>query len=279
MYLGLEDKGSVFSILKNWPERRVKAICLTDGQRVGGLGDLGVQVRRLRLRASMQQREPMMVMEARRVRCLSMRPPAVVQAIGVPISRLALYTACGGVVPSACLPITIDAGTDNESLLQDPIYVGTKHRRVRGDAYHELVEELLVAVRRRYGTSVMVDLAGMDYETQSKLINTYRGTFPMYSDSGGGRSRGAGGCTEGSGRGGTGNACWTGWNRRELPAHLHAALSLTLRSHSQWALLTLPLSPLPLQPQCLGCPPRCWRQCMRRWPPPAARLLASASCW
>ncbi|PSC71621.1 NADP-dependent malic enzyme [Micractinium conductrix] len=147
MYLSLEDKGSIFSILKNWPERRVKAICLTDGERVGNLGDLGVQ------------------------------------AIGVPISRLALYTACGGVVPSACLPITIDVGTDNEELLQDPIYVGTKHRRVRGDAYYELVDELLTAVRRRYGTSVMVDCAGMDYHTQTKMISTYRGTFPMYSDS------------------------------------------------------------------------------------------------
>lgn len=147
MYLSLEDKGSIFSILKNWPERRVKAICLTDGQRVGNLGDLGVQ------------------------------------AIGVPISRLALYTACGGVVPSACLPITIDAGTDNESLLQDPIYVGGKHRRVKGDAYLELVDEFLTAVRRRFGTSVLIDCAGMDYELQTKLINTYRGTFPMYSDS------------------------------------------------------------------------------------------------
>ncbi|KAL4457781.1 hypothetical protein ABPG75_012646 [Micractinium tetrahymenae] len=147
MYLSLEDKGSIFSILKNWPERRIKAICLTDGQRVGNLGDLGVQ------------------------------------AIGVPISRLALYTACGGVVPSSCMPVTIDAGTDNESLLQDPIYVGTKHRRVRGDAYYELVDEFLTAVRRRYGSAVLVDCAGMDYETQSKLINTYRGTFPMYSDS------------------------------------------------------------------------------------------------
>ncbi|EFN58521.1 hypothetical protein CHLNCDRAFT_140591 [Chlorella variabilis] len=147
MYLGLEDKGSIFSILKNWPERRVKAICLTDGQRMGNLGDLGVQ------------------------------------AIGVPISRLALYTACGGIVPSACLPITLDVGTDNESLLQDPIYVGGKHRRVRGEAYFELVDELLTAVRRRYGTSVMIDCAGMDFETQTKLINTYRGTFPMYSDS------------------------------------------------------------------------------------------------
>ncbi|KAI3436725.1 hypothetical protein D9Q98_006140 [Chlorella vulgaris] len=147
MYLGLEDKGSVFSILKNWPERRVKAICLTDGQRVGNLGDLGVQ------------------------------------AIGMPISRLALYTACGGVVPSSCLPITLDVGTDNDSLLQDPIYVGTKHRRVHGDAYFDLVEELLTAVKRRYGSSVMIDVAGLGFDTQTKLINTYRGSFPMYSDS------------------------------------------------------------------------------------------------
>lgn len=74
MFLSLADKGSIFSILKNWPERRVKAICLTDGSRIGPFGDLGVQ------------------------------------AIGVPISRLSLYTACGGIIPSACLPVTIDAG-------------------------------------------------------------------------------------------------------------------------------------------------------------------------
>ncbi|PRW56101.1 NADP-dependent malic enzyme [Chlorella sorokiniana] len=146
MYLSLEDKGSVFSILKNWPERRIKAICLTDGQSVGHLGDLGVQ------------------------------------AIGVPIARLALYTACGGIVPSACLPVTIDAGTDNEALLQDPIYVGGTHRRVRGDAYWELMDEFLSAVRRRYGSSVLIDFASMDYGTQSKLIGAYRGMFPMYSD-------------------------------------------------------------------------------------------------
>lgn len=147
MYISLEDRGAIFSILKNWPERRVKAICLTDGSRVGTRFDMGVQ------------------------------------AIGLPISRLALYTACGGIVPSATLPVTLDVGTDNELLLQDPIYVGGKHRRVHGDAYFELVDEFLTAVKRRYGTSVLIDLTGMEYETQMKLINAYRGTFPMYSDS------------------------------------------------------------------------------------------------
>lgn len=66
--------GRVYSLLKNWPERRVKAICLTDGERVGYLGDLGVQ------------------------------------AVGVPISKLALYSACAGIPPNMCLPVCIDAG-------------------------------------------------------------------------------------------------------------------------------------------------------------------------
>lgn len=211
MYLGLEDKGSVFSILKNWPERRVKAICLTDGQRVGNLGDLGVQVWMggwlcLEQRsggshcAGLLRTWPPAVPPPLAHPPLPCPAPPPPQAIGVPIARLALYTACGGIVPSACLPITVDAGTDNEALLQvrlrvgwgparwlqggagrgraaglcvsplqhlllrmpapppppspqDPIYVGGKHRRVRGDAYFDLVDELFTAVRRRYGSS------------------------------------------------------------------------------------------------------------------------------
>lgn len=72
--VGSPFAGRVYSLLKNWPERRVKAICLTDGERVGYLGDLGVQ------------------------------------AVGVPISKLALYSACAGIPPNMCLPVCIDAG-------------------------------------------------------------------------------------------------------------------------------------------------------------------------
>lgn len=146
LYLSLEDKGHVYSIIKNWPERRIKAICLTDGECVGTLGDLGVQ------------------------------------AIGAPISRLALFSALGGVDPSTCLPVTIDNGTDTEKLLADPIYVGTRHRRIKGDAYMELVDEFFTAVRQRYGNSVLIDIEDMAYETQNKLLSSYRGTFPVYSD-------------------------------------------------------------------------------------------------
>lgn len=146
LFLSLEDKGHVAAILKNWPERRVKAICLTDGERVGTVGDLGVQ------------------------------------AIGVPMSRLALYTAAGGLDPSSCLPVVIDVGTDTEALLQDPIYCGSRHRRIRGDAYYELVDEFFTAVHHRYGTSVLVHLEDMAFDTEHKLVNAYRGTFPVYSD-------------------------------------------------------------------------------------------------
>ncbi len=72
----------VFRILKNWPERNVRLVCVTDGEQVGALGDLGVQ------------------------------------AIGVPLSKLSLHTACGGVEPAITMPVVIDVGTDNEELLR-----------------------------------------------------------------------------------------------------------------------------------------------------------------
>jgi malate dehydrogenase (oxaloacetate-decarboxylating)(NADP+) len=147
LFLSLADKGHIATIIKNWPERRVKAISLTDGESLGTLGDVGVQ------------------------------------AIGIPISRLALFTALGGIDPSVCLPVTIDNGTDNENLLSDPIYVGVGHRRIKGEVYFELVDEFLTAVRRRFGTSVLIDIDGTSWETQNKLLSTYRSTFPVYTDS------------------------------------------------------------------------------------------------
>ena len=79
-------------ILKNWPERNVKLIVATDGESMESVGDVGVQ------------------------------------AIGGPISKLSLYTACAGVAPAVCLPVCIDMGTDNEELLMSPFYVGARHR-------------------------------------------------------------------------------------------------------------------------------------------------------
>eukprot|EP00884_Botryococcus_braunii_P023449 jgi/Botrbrau1/9789/Bobra.85_1s0033.1 len=146
LYISMADKGRVFQTLKNWPERRVKVICLTDGERVGSLGDLGVQ------------------------------------SVGVPISKLALYTACGGILPSTCLPVCIDAGTDNEELLKSPFYVGSRHRRVRGEEFMDLIDEFLWAVRQRFGNSVVIHFEDMTYQNLARLTNAYRGTFPCFSD-------------------------------------------------------------------------------------------------
>ncbi|WIA32021.1 hypothetical protein OEZ86_002874 [Tetradesmus obliquus] len=146
LFVTLEDRGRVFRILKNWPERNVRVITVTDGERVGPLGDLGVQ------------------------------------AIGVPISKLALHTACGGVEPATTMPVVFDVGTDNEDLLRSPLYVGVRHRRVRGDAYYQLLDEFLTAVRRRYGNTTLIHFCDMAYDNAAKLLNMYRTDFPCFSD-------------------------------------------------------------------------------------------------
>ena len=93
MFLTLEDKGRVRSVLKNWPERRVRVVVITDGQRVGSMGDLGVN------------------------------------SISAAISKLSLHTAVAGVSPAECLPICVDIGTNSSDLLQSVFYVGSKHGR------------------------------------------------------------------------------------------------------------------------------------------------------
>eukprot|EP00878_Enallax_costatus_P014670 GHUV01015346.1.p1 GENE.GHUV01015346.1~~GHUV01015346.1.p1 ORF type:complete len:566 (+),score=140.92 GHUV01015346.1:81-1778(+) len=146
LFITLEDRGRVFRILKNWPERNVRVVSVTDGERVGPLGDLGVQ------------------------------------AIGVPISKLAMHTACGGVEPATTMPVVFDVGTDNEELLRSPLYVGVRHRRVRGDAYYQLLDEFLTAVRRRYGNTTLIHFSDMAHDNAAKLLNMYRTDFPCFSD-------------------------------------------------------------------------------------------------
>ncbi|KAG1667045.1 hypothetical protein FOA52_000406 [Chlamydomonas sp. UWO 241] len=146
LFITLEDRGRVFRILKNWPERNVRLIVLTDGERMGHVGDVGVQ------------------------------------AVGSPISKLSLYTACAGISPSVCLPVVIDTGCDNEALLNSPFYVGVRHKRVRGDRYYELLDEFLMAVKRRYGNTTLLQFEGMTYDNASKLLNMYRTEFPCFND-------------------------------------------------------------------------------------------------
>jgi malic enzyme len=105
MYFCRNDAGHMSSMVRNWPHKDVHVIVVTDGSRILGLGDLGVY------------------------------------GMGIPIGKLTLYCAAGGVAPHRVLPVMLDVGTNNETLLNDPEYLGTREKRLTGKAYFDLVDE------------------------------------------------------------------------------------------------------------------------------------------
>ncbi len=145
MYLSITRRGKVKEILKNWPEKDVRFICVTDGGRILGLGDLGAN------------------------------------GAGIPIGKLELYTACAGVPPQYLLPMYLDAGTNNEQYLRDPLYLGLRRTRPKTEELYSFVDEFVEAVQQVFPKCCIhfEDWTGSD---AVHLLERYRDKYCVYND-------------------------------------------------------------------------------------------------
>jgi len=145
LYITPRERGCMAAVLRAWPRREVGIIVVTDGGRILGLGDLGAN------------------------------------GMGIPIGKLALYVACAGVDPARCLPVTLDVGTDNASVREDPLYLGRREPRLAGPAYEELVGEFVMAAQEVF-PGVLVQFEDFANVNAFRLLAAYRARVCSFND-------------------------------------------------------------------------------------------------
>ncbi|RAL54122.1 hypothetical protein DM860_004593 [Cuscuta australis] len=145
MYFSAKDKGEMMSMIYNWPSQHVDMIVVTDGSRILGLGDLGVQ------------------------------------GIGIPIGKLDMYVAAAGINPQRVLPVMLDVGTNNQRLLEDRLYLGLRQNRLEGEEYLSIVDEFMEAVHARWPKAV-VQFEDFQAKWAFETLHRYRKRFCMFND-------------------------------------------------------------------------------------------------
>nr|WP_086939374.1 NAD-dependent malic enzyme [Thaumasiovibrio occultus] len=145
LFVSYSNRDRIDDVLNNASRQNVKVIVVTDGERILGLGDQGIG------------------------------------GMGIPIGKLALYTACGGISPAYTLPIVLDVGTNNPQRLSDPMYMGWRHPRITGDEYKEFVEEFMRAVRRRW-PDALIQFEDFAQKNAMPLLEEYKDRFCCFND-------------------------------------------------------------------------------------------------